>query len=278
MNKVLVGSAVYYHKKYILDRFLNRIAELSYPNCDVVLVDNGKTKKYLNHIKKRWQLIHEPKPKLILKYDAWCDDVRFRMQTAHNEIRRTFLFGDYSHLLLLDQDIIPPIDIIERLLAHKVPVVSALYKIYMRRDEIEGDDKWVWENHPAIPTLVRGQMTREPFPKSMENTGLHEWRGVFGFGCILIEKEVLQRVGFRYANVFPDMVFYKDIRWRNFKAYIDSDVMCEHCPSEWHKYMEAEMKDIPEEHVLWHKSNNIFVDIQYLESIGDQRQMIDEKF
>lgn len=277
MKKVLVGSAVYYHKEYILDKFLQRVAELSYPEYDVVLVDNGKTRKYLDLVEEKIMKL-KSKIKFIPKYDTWCDDVRFRMQTAHNDIRRTFLLGDYSHLLLLDQDIIPPINIIEKLLKHNKPVVSALYKIYIRRDEIEGDNKWVWENHPGQSTLIRGRLTREPFPKALENTGLHEWRGVFGFGCVLIERAVLESVGFRYANLFPDMVFYKDIRWRNYKAYIDSNVMCEHCPSEWHKYMEGEIKNIPKEHPLWHKSSDIFIDMGYLESQGNQRLMIDEKF
>src|SRR6185369_2757618 len=85
---------------------------------DWLLVDNSPTTQFIDELRRSgFPVLRTPFHPLMRK----------RTNSARNLIREMVLRGDYSHLLFLDQDVILPADGLERLLAHRLPVVSGIY-------------------------------------------------------------------------------------------------------------------------------------------------------
>lgn len=155
----------------------------------------------------------------------------FPVDIARNEVVQHFLDGDEDYLFFMDADMTFPKDIVPRLLAHDVPVVTARY--HMRR-----------EPYHAV-AYVKHRVHDGPHAYSP----VHYGRGLFeiergGGGALLIRRDVLEaiqiRIGhnwFRYQRgpVFPhdytvseDFWFYQQAREAGFRAYCDWDCECEH--------------------------------------------------
>jgi len=72
-------------------------------------------------------------------------------------------------------------------------------------------------------------------PQEILNKGLIEI-GAAGVGCVLIEREVLKKVKFRYEpdkKAFDDMFFYLDAKKAGYKIYVEGNIRVEHLFSPW---------------------------------------------
>ena len=144
------------------------------------------------------------------------------VDNARNEIVRTFLEGDSTHLLFIDSDTVPPPDVIDKLLAMNVPIATGITPIvdyneqtkefYRKWNVVDMDDKHV-----------------EP------NTGIVQARGA-GSSCILIRRDVFERLEFPwYRFLYQDKyVISEDIHFTakangaGFKTYADTSIICQH--------------------------------------------------
>ncbi len=81
-----------------------------------------------------------------------------------NMIRDEFLSGDYTHLLMLESDNIPPDDVVDKLSSHKVHVVSGLY--------------FINSTHGIV----------KPAPKDLIKDGVK--KGIEDFQAVMIIKQV----------------------------------------------------------------------------------------
>ena len=115
--RVLVGAPVCDLYEYCFDEFLNAIKNLTYKNYDILLVDNSKDDKYFNKIKDKVNVVR-------IEY---IEKMRERVVKSHNILRKEVLDKKYDYLLVLDQDVIPPPNVIEQLIRHKKDAVSALF-------------------------------------------------------------------------------------------------------------------------------------------------------
>lgn len=52
MPKVLVASPTFDKMSYCEEEFFNAIKSLSYPNYDILIVDNSDEDEYFNHLQK----------------------------------------------------------------------------------------------------------------------------------------------------------------------------------------------------------------------------------
>ena len=133
----------------------------------------------------------------------------------------------FDYFLSLEQDIIPPPNIIERLLIHNKAVISGLYYKHSSRRRaalpmvIIGDKNMCKEK----PTCGRrAQISEIQEPKLMETL-------CPGVGCMLIKREVLEKVCFRYERnhrAFDDVYFCEDARAAGYKIFCDTSVVCDH--------------------------------------------------
>jgi len=117
--KILVGAPISDMHAYCFDEFINAITSLSYPNYNILLIENSKTDTFYEKIKNK-----APIHKITYQKRA-----RERVTQAHNYLREKVINEDYDYLFILDQDVIPPKDVLERLTSHNKKVCFKLIKI-----------------------------------------------------------------------------------------------------------------------------------------------------
>ena len=214
MVKILVGCPTSDRKKYCLKEYLESIKSLSFPSYDVLIVDNSETDEYYNEIKKELPCI---KSKF---YEA----ARKSIVESRNILREKVLSEGYDYFLSLEQDVIPPKDVIERLLKTGNKVVSGLY-FYIVDNELM---PMAWGRVDDKHALRLGL-------KDVEEDKLIEVITA-GLGCILIHRSVLEKVKFRYVEEkkpFDDVWFCEDVRESKENVYLDTSVKCKHLIKNW---------------------------------------------
>ncbi len=206
--KILLGCPTSEHKSYCLDKYVEVIKRL---NCDILLVDNSESEEYFNKIKSLG---------INIIKDKYYEKARERIINSRNLLKKYCLEKGYDYLFSLEQDVIPPIDIIERLLKHNKKIVGAVY--YKLEDE-NTLSPVAWIHHKG--TLARRLNYSETIePKLIEVI-------TCGLGCILIHKDVLEKINFRYdtnKKSFDDVWFGVDARENGFKVYLDTSIKCKH--------------------------------------------------
>lgn len=224
--KVLVGTPTSSIKDYCWDEFISRVKSLSYPNYDFVLVDNTDGRKHLKKLRQQNINVEEVKPKYKSVFSFLAE--------SHEALRIKALKGGYQYLLHLESDVIPPQDVIERLMLHKKKVVSAMYFIEFGSDshlmliDSEKNPVEVLETnvmkHPSDFMFMNGQL------KKVHSAAL---------GCTLIHKQILKHIPFRHQegiNMPPDAFFANDLSQKNIGFYVDTSILCEHRNLAWTRF------------------------------------------
>lgn len=143
----------------------------------------------------------------------------------YTRAREIFLRGDWTHLLTLEDDILPPPDALPRLLEADAAVCYSLYC-------------WRRQGHPWSPYRVlfedSGESYIHEFPRearaAAQAGSVLEVRGV-GLGCTLIRRDVAEAVPFRipkgsrFAN---DWHFAWDCQRAGFRQFAHFGVQCGH--------------------------------------------------
>ncbi len=217
--KVLVGVPVCNLYEYCFDEFIGNLKNLTYSNHEILFVDNSKDDIFFERIKSL---------NINVFKLPYFEKMRDRVTGSHNKIREYFLKNNFDYLLILDQDIIPPLDVIERLILHKKDAVSALF----------------FGNH----NIPNGENRIMPFAwKFIEKEGF--WGTTYylndneissdslieiafaGMGCILLSKKILNELEFRYdksIEAWDDRWLGYDLHRLGFNYYLDPKVKCKH--------------------------------------------------
>ena len=198
--KILIGCPTCNLYEYCLDEYLDRARNLSYSNYDLLIVDNSKDENYHKKIKEAIK-------------DEYVEPAIKRIVSSRNKLRKYALENNYDYFLSLEQDVIPPKDIIERMLRHAKHVVSGIYFL---------DEKLTAKAFP----LTKEQLWDDP--------GLYEI-GSAGLGCVLIHRSILESIEFRSENKeFDDRFFYKDCKEKEIPIFCDTSIKCKHLTKEMH--------------------------------------------
>jgi hypothetical protein len=126
--KVLVTCPVYDGKEYSFQKWIDNVKSLTYPNYDILVVDNSKTEDFYNKYKDQIPMVHltfGPEEK---------DDGMYRVCQSMGEVQKFFLKGNYTHWMNIEADVIPQKDIIETLFRYS-----------------GGDADWVSHGYPTYP-------------------------------------------------------------------------------------------------------------------------------
>ena len=221
ISKILVGCPTSQYQDYCLDSYAKVVSNLTYSNYDILLVDNSKDDKYYNKLKK----IGIP----VIK-GPWFEGARDRIVESRNILRKTALDKNYDYFLSLEQDVIPPKDVIQRLLSHKKDVVSGLYFNY---NTVDGKN--------ILVPMLWGKAKKEDEILFIDSKSVIRNSvisvGACGLGCVLINKKVLEKVKFRYdpkKDSFDDMYFSLDVHSNGFDILADTSVKCKHLIKERH--------------------------------------------
>jgi len=148
-----------------------------------------------------------------------------QVDVARDKAAEISLQQGAKHLFFLDSDVHPPKDVIAKLLAHKLPIVSALYA---RR-----------QNPPWNQMLRRAPdgFKFTPIEEGTYEPGSLVECDAVGFGCVLIDTRVFKTVEkpwFRWSEYYAiggvseDFGFCTKAKQAGFKIVVDTSIICKH--------------------------------------------------
>jgi len=136
-----------------------------------------------------------------------------------NRLVRVFLKSDCTHLFFIDDDVVPPDNALERLLAVNRPVATGLYPMTLM-------GRFVASIKSLHDTDWPETWGRETFP--VRHCGL---------GCVLIRRDTFERMGFPWfnwpeeedgTNMGEDVWFCNRARKAGLQIFCDGTVICGH--------------------------------------------------
>ena len=217
--KVLVGITCSYHKEYCLEPFLQGLKELTYENKDILFVENSQHDEYFNKLKSLGLN--------VIKGPYYESPIK-RISMSRNLLIDKAIKENYDYLFSLDQDTIPPKDVIEKLLSHnkqvtcgvyfsrtivnnKVVLAPDVYKVIPNSEDESGLPSMKWPDEEEILSNKLIQVVS------------------CGAGCLLLHKDVIKKVKFREdLEQFEDRRFCIDLYKNNIPIYCDTSVKCKH--------------------------------------------------
>ena len=224
--KVLLACPTSKHKAYCQKEWIEHLDSLTYPNLEILIVDNSKDldnakelELLLSKTKHKYRVVHrEPKDKLVLTLVDCC-----------NYIRSVVLKEKFDYWLSLESDQFPPANIIEYFLAYQKYAICATYFTFGGASTLLLHYKY--ENIDGYPLLIQ-KTELDTFVNDIKEQGLSKvLQG--GMGCLLVKSNVLKRVVFRYDPNeyefgFHDYFFVIDINRLGIEIYTDYSVIVEH--------------------------------------------------
>ena len=222
--KILVGSPVSSLYDYCFEDFLKSRKSLTYKNHDLFFVDNSKTEGFSEKLKQN---------NLSFSRINFVENARERMVVSRNLLRKKVLEEGYDYFLNLDQDVIPPIDIIERMLKNNKKIQTGVYFVYNNQYSAEQAKYLIptlWVSDSLSDEKIDGASIRLMHPKETEQNKLVKVISC-GSGCLFIHRDVLEKIEFRYDPFFPyfdDNWFCRDAFYSNFEIFADLSIKCKH--------------------------------------------------
>lgn len=153
--------------------------------------------------------------------------------------------GSYTHVLWIDSDMKWPPTLLQRLLAHDLPIVSATY--FQRTDlpqphayrYVKADEKGHWYT-PLARELTEWMHRHEADIEDKPNAwaypfddGLYECDAI-GFGAVLIKREVFEKTPEPWFDIDldsgggEDFCFCRQAKAAGFPIYVDFALQCDH--------------------------------------------------
>ena len=140
--------------------------------------------------------------------------------------REVFLEGSYDAMMVVESDIIPPKDAIQKLAALDADLAYGVYRF--RLSNVIN----IFEMYPGRPRNVGESLSIRPGRLAAAvKAGVTKCSGA-GFGCILIKREVMEKIPFRVEwpknGGHCDSPFVRDAMRRGFEQLADMTVVCGH--------------------------------------------------
>ena len=231
-NKVMIGTITFDDKEYILERFISRVKELTYPNMEFVIIDTSENDDYFKRI---CELVGDFG--IVIK-DPYYEDTRENCCKARNHLRQIFLDSDCEYLFHLEQDVIPRKDIIEELIQWKKLAVGGWYYINQGY-------------HTKRACVFKGFMPIEgPYDQKGKMMALQPYKyDLMGkerlfkcylgsLGVTLIHRDLFEKIGIKFwwdrnLTWHDDVSFFHDLDVRGIDYFIDTDLLVSHFQSNW---------------------------------------------
>src|SRR3989344_4047349 len=211
-EKILVGCPVSDYHLYCTEEYLNTLKSLTYKNYDILLVDNSKEDSFFNYLIRKG---------INAARISFNENPRIRIVNARNLLRQKVLDDNYDFFLSLEQDVIPPKKIIDS-------------------SKLKGLRQ---ETGSQYLEMVKAYYTIEELEREKPPTKIHSC----GLGCVLIRRNVLEKVKFRFSEKyggFDDVWFCEDAK-SNFEIYVDPRIKCKHLiknrPWDWRDLLKKEI-------------------------------------
>ncbi|MAG07353.1 hypothetical protein CMI46_00885 [Candidatus Pacearchaeota archaeon] len=238
-QKILVAAPISEHCEYCIEKFLKSIKEIDYPNYDILLIDNSRNHEFVNSLKKKHANVLFNYLKLKEKFNLE------RVCITRNKILEFALKNNYSHVLMLDSDVIVPKNILRELIGESKGIVSGLYYGAKNINGVIKEVPICWkllnkEEFDEIKSKVNLPQTIKelkdlPRHITKEEIGKGGIQEVFfpSPGCMLISKKVFSKIKYSINDmgnrlIAEDTSFFLDCYNQGIKMYCRPDLLCEH--------------------------------------------------
>jgi len=239
--KVLVCRLITTRKLYCTKELIDSSRGINYPNVKIMHFDNSNS----DTLQRTLEYFDMD----VIKTDHYIKGtkdtvpIREMMVRDMNLAREMALTQGYDYMLILESDIVPHKDIIQKLLAYKEDIMAAFYWLDMQKVDIKGRECWYTpinyyvfkrtEDGKIIPNVLF-----EPDPKYLYYPSRKIEFAHAGFGCTLISRKVLEKIKFRYdvkevAQV--DAFFHMDAIKAGFVPCLDTGLIVGHVHEDWDK-------------------------------------------
>jgi hypothetical protein len=223
--KILIAAPTAKVKDYCFKDWTKNVKSFTYPNFDIILIDNSigtYSLKLAEHFLTRHiePYKNETNRETILR--------------CQNYIREYFLEHDYDYLFSLETDIFPPVNVIEYLLLLNKDVVCLPYFVgqayYSRIMMFDTEDFG----------LIRLGKPMSQDKSFLFFDGKVKQVNQPGIGCMLIKRHIIEKFAFRIdlndpAKSHADVYFNEDLRKAGIPVYMDTSFICQHINKNWRK-------------------------------------------
>lgn len=218
--KILIAAPVAADMKaYCIWEWVEYVKNLSYPNYDVLLIDNSEDDQMQHKLREQGiSVVRQPPEGRYF---------RELLAEAWNIIRRVAMKKGYAFHLCLETDVFGNYNIIERLLAdayaYQLHAVGFSYCLGHGEDSSLMAFDW----HKTL----NGWDAKNCTPIS----GFHQLDGKLkttfnvGQGCLLLNTLVYRHIQYRYTTeASPDTYLAKDLWANEIPVYVDTSVLMNH--------------------------------------------------
>ena len=144
----------------------------------------------------------------------------------YTRAREVFLARRYDAMMVIESDIIPPPDAIQKLAALDIDVAYGVYRFRL------ANVVNIFELYPGKPKNVGESISLRPGRlEAAVEAGITKCSGA-GFGCTMIQRHVLEAIEFRIEwprnGGFCDTPFTNDVHRHGFGQMADMSVICGH--------------------------------------------------
>jgi cellulose synthase/poly-beta-1,6-N-acetylglucosamine synthase-like glycosyltransferase len=236
--KVLLACPTADVKNYCFEQWIENVFSLNYPNYDIIMFDNsndgGENAKYLQsfvwqkygQLGERFKAINS-----LIQNGVQANSTYVKLCMSHNDCRTYALKNNYDYLFHLESDIMPPKDVIQRLMFHKKNVIGGVYYIA----EGSGRRNIIYQHLELAPTHLTSIETLVSEEINLMDGEIKKVAQI-GLGCVLITRKLLEKIHFRYENhrtCHPDTYFNEDCYSINVPVYADTSIICSHENKAW---------------------------------------------
>lgn len=223
--KVLIAAPQHSSKAYCFEDWYMNVKQFTYPNADILLVDNSDTDEFFNYMKQFDLILH--------RIDVRGKTTLERMTESHNVCRQYALDNNYDYLLHLETDVFPQFDVIDNFLCHGKGIIGATYSI------LSGAERELCIRHFRYD---KGLNTFDLYAHGFHTTWLGQGVqkvGNCGLGCTLIRRDILSKIKFRYVvgeETHPDTWLAHDLAVEGIDFWNDTNIFVDHRnhPYGWH--------------------------------------------
>jgi len=222
--KVLIFTTTYEGKDYVFEEFLQCIKNINYPNFKHIWLDNSIT-DYHKKLESHGLEVYK------IKRGGSSREAITRAQVF---ARKMAIEEGYDFLMSIESDLLVPPTIVQDLMKHWQPIVTALYYIGNREVGMQlpciSMPEYSEEHHAWGSRLLKVEELDDYYKKGLKqvHTG--------GMGVCLIQRHVFEQIPFyfdvRYAG-HSDIYFFAKCFEKKIPVFVDTDVVVEHKNSKW---------------------------------------------